>query len=92
METDPVGATVVLVVPGSWQFIAQHRRAAEVTGESSCASAALQQSIMSSFIPACIGTPAVTPPLSAANRTKDVNHFLIANADCTYAPEWLSSD
>lgn len=82
-ETDAVCAKVTVVGPGSWQFKAQHSRAAEVAGESLCASAALQQSVIASFTLECIGTPAVTPPLSAATTTTDMNHFLIANTDST---------
>ena len=89
--SETVCVAVEVVEPGSWQFNAQHNRAAVVAGESSCASAALQQSIIASLALECSGTPEVTPPLSAASRTTDMKHFLIANADCTYGPERLSS-
>jgi hypothetical protein len=81
----------VLVGDGSEQFTAQHKRACDVAAESLCARAALQQSIMFMSMPVCIWAPAVTLPLSAMTRTRDVNHFNIARADCTYRLETLSS-
>ena len=77
-KTVAVCTAVVPLVTGSWQFKAQHKRAADVAGELSCASAALQQSIMASFMPECICTPAVTLPLRVANNIRDMENFLIA--------------
>ena len=69
---------------GSEQLTAQHKRALDIAAESLCAIAALQQSIMFMSVPVCIWTPAVTLPLSAMTRTRDVNHFNIAGVDSTY--------
>jgi hypothetical protein len=81
-----------LVGPGSGQLIAQHKRARDVAGESSCPTAALQQAIMPMSMLVCIWTPAETLPHSAATRTRDVNHFNIARADSTYRLQRLSSN
>jgi hypothetical protein len=83
-DADSGWVMLELVGPGSGQLTAQHKRARDVAGESSCPTAALQQSIMPMSMLECIWIPAETLPHSAATRTRDVNHFNIARAACTY--------
>ena len=73
----PVGT----VVPGSVQFKAQHRRAAETLGPRSCSCAVAQQSPMLAIgqrcSPTLLWTPASVPLVMAAMRIKVVNHFRV---------------
>jgi hypothetical protein len=77
MLKEPVGP----VVPGSVQFKAQHRRAAETAGAFACEPAVSQQSLIPIIghlcTPALLWTPATALPVMAAMSMKVVSHFRI---------------
>ena len=83
------------LVKGSWQFIAQHKRAAVTSGASDCMCASRQQSIMPVIAHSSGSSPWSGIPASAllprtVTRTRDVNHFTIAYDNCMEALGCLS--
>jgi hypothetical protein len=79
---DILKEAVGVVVPGSVQFKAQHKREALTSGLLLLIRALAQQSILPlmwhSLSPECVGTPASVLPVSSSRRKRDVSRFFIA--------------